>query len=365
MKYKIFPVVVASVIATTVLTSATDVSAWTVKAEEGSASYTITREISDVYSNVTNTFTYTITPKDTSATGAPTSATIEFSDATPIDGKVTATSTIDFSDIIFSATGNYGYTITETASSDVDNYPLSTNSYTAWLSVRNEVDETTGVPTGNHAVTFSGFTINDGSSDDGSKVENESGSVATGVTFTASAVRTYTTVKLTTTGNSADANECFDLDITYDDSVSTTYTLTTESTCADNPSTVAANGTTTIHLKHNDIATIGIMETSESNAIVYEIPLGVEFSLVEQGATDYTTYIDGKESETKTSATKITVAIDDDDFDVQNTISVVNEKEITPRTGVVLSVLPFVLITMIGVAGAIYVAKTKKSNANR
>ncbi len=351
MKHKGLSILAAGAIVATSLTPLANVSAWTVSPEYGSAEYYYTRQISGVSGPVTAGFTYTITPLDTnpaSVTGTFGTVGITFDNTAPTNGKVSASEVINFSEIVFSEIGDYGFTIRETESGDPINYPVSTDSYTAWVSVRNEVDNN-NVPTGNHTATLVGVT-----NASGNKVE--AGPTNNAVVFRSGAVRTYVSIEKSVTGNSADRDECFDIAVNFAGSATGTYTLDTASTCANNPATVAASGSTTIHLKHGESATIGKKND------VSEILIGQQYSATESGATDYKTYIDGSTTDSKTSATKTTVAQDNANFGTNNKISFVNNKEVTPRTGVMLTILPFVLIAMIGTFGAFFVARSKKAS---
>ena len=155
-------------------------------------------------------------------------------------------------------------------------------------------------------------------------------------------------------------NECFKykVNIATGNGVSAgdTYTVSTSSTCSGNPDEITAGTDTYIYLKHEDAITIG------SNNGTDQLPIGAGYSVIEEDATDYETYIDGSTTDSKGPATKTTVATDDSSYSSSNVTTFVNNKEIDPKTGVMLSILPFALIAILGTIGAFYVVKTKKAN---
>ena len=106
-------------------------SASAIEATFEQSEITISREIIEVTDPVSNTFSYEITPATDNpgiVTGAPDSATIIFEDAIPtLDGRVLASSTIDFSGASFPAMGSYIFTIKEIESSDPILYPIINN----------------------------------------------------------------------------------------------------------------------------------------------------------------------------------------------------------------------------------------------
>ena len=324
--------------------------------QEGGSVYTIIREISGVNTVTTNTFTYTIAPVEgnpADVTGLPT-PTITFTNVDPA-ATISQSTNIDFSSVNFTKVGDYYFTITETGSTNTANYPLSTDSYTAYVSVRN-VTGANGALTGEHVAVLGTPKVTGGS-----KVNDYTGTDSE-VIFDGGVTRTYVEIAKTVAGNDADEDECFAFDVTftYAASVGVNYALSTASTCTGNPSSVSGNGTTTIYLKHNDTATIGV--NSATTPATYEVPIGSQWSVKENGAAAYNTYFDGSDTiaTNKTSATKTTVTIGASNFNASNKIAIKNSKESAPNTGVVFSILPFIIIALIGIFGAAYVAKTKK-----
>lgn len=356
MKCKTLSIIAAAaaIVATTLIPFAS-ASAWTASIM-GTSSYSFKRNINNVTDNVTNTFTYTITAKDSNpatVSGVPTTATIEFNDVAPVNGKATAGGIIDFSSAEFNVLGDYGFVIKETSTSNAADYPLSGDTFTAWVTVRN-VTGSGGVPTGEHTATLTGVT--DASGD---KVVVDPAS--DDVIFTDGNERTFIEVHTFARGNSANPNECFKINVHFDNDREGEYKVTSDTTCENNIALLTANevsGTNivTLYLKDSDVAYIG----KDSDG-TYQIPLGLRYVVIEEAAADYKTYIDSSETDNKTSVVKTTVGVDSPDYNKQNITTIVNMKEITPKTGLDRSLLPFAIIAMIGVAGAILIAYNKRS----
>ncbi|MBR0133846.1 hypothetical protein IJM16_01100 [Candidatus Saccharibacteria bacterium] len=352
MKCKALSIIAAGAILATTLIPFANASAWSANPAD-SASYTILKEINDASGNVNNTFTYTITADSSNPAaveGVPATTTIVFNDVTPTGGRATYTGTIDFSSAVFTELGDYGFIVKETATTNPIKYPLSTESYTIWFSVRN-VTGSGGVPTGEHAVLAGAATNSNGDK----VVDGPDGNMI--IFGSGASDRTYIDVKVQTKGNSADPNECFKINVHFDNNDDKVYKVKTDSTCKNNLAMLTADEITgsnivTVYLKNGDVATIG----KDSNNL-NQIPIGLRYVVIEEGAADYKTFIDGSTTDNKTSIVKTTVGEDESDFEKSNRTTVLNMKEITPRTGIVSSLLPFAIITIIGIAGAILVIK--------
>ena len=345
MKHKLLSGIMMGASAILALAPIANVSAATITPTPNSV--TISRSVSGVSNPVTNTFTYTISAdasNPSGATGEPTTASVVFNNVAPVSGTATKTGSVDFSGATYNTLGDYKYTLTETGSTNTTNYPLSNSEYTIYVSVRNVL--ASGVPTGAFEATL--------------VMQDSTGAKPTQATFTNSASRTHIEISNSVTGNSADVNECFKykVNIATGNGVSAgdTYTVSTSSTCSGNPDEITAGTDTYIYLKHEDAITIG------SNNGTDQLPIGAGYSVIEEDATDYETYIDGSTTNSKGPATKTTVATDDSSYSSSNVTTFVNNKEIDPKTGVMLSILPFALIAILGTIGAFYVVKTKKAN---
>jgi hypothetical protein len=147
----------------------------------------------------------------------------------------------------------------------------------------------------------------------------------------------------------------FAFDVTFTGRSDLNYVFDSETKCTGNPATVSGGDTTTVYIKSGDTARIGY------NGGSTQIPIGADYSISETGtdAYGYETYIDGSTDDSK-SISKTTVATNSENFNTANKTSYVNKKDTAAPTGVMLSILPFVLIALAGIGGAFYVAKNRK-----
>ncbi|MBP5656081.1 hypothetical protein J6X15_00650 [Candidatus Saccharibacteria bacterium] len=325
---------------------------------------TLSRTVSGVSNNVTNTFGYTITqgtiPSGATVSGAPATASIVFNNTAPTSGDATATTTVDFSSANFSKVGDYTYTIRESSSTDAVNYPIDTasNDYTALVQVRYYVDPNTNVPDNSRFVATTYLT---NASDN--KVSNNT------ATWGSSAARTYIEAKATTTGNMAETTDCFayTINIPAGNGVvaGDTFTVSTASTCSGNPSSVTAGTATTIYLRHNDTVTVG------QNGLVNQLPVGASYTWTKasDSNTGYTNKIDGTQ---QSSVTKTTVAVtnvdcdDDSDgagcFDDNNHTDFENNKELDPLTGIVTNFWFYIMLLVAGLVGFFIISRRKQND---
>ena len=321
---------------------------------------TIKRSVSGISNAVTNTFTYTVTqssvPSGATVTGAPTSATIAFNNVLPTGGTAEQTTTLDFSTANYSKVGDYEFTIAETASSNVANYPVDTadNDYTAIVQVRYYVDPTTNVPD-NTRYTASII------------LNNNSGAKVNEATWVSGATYTFIEATAKTTGYMADLNDCFayTIDILTGNGVTSgdEFTIDTASTCTGSDGSVRAGTPATVYLRHGDVVTVG--RTRATN----QIPVGARYTWTKaaDSTTGYTHKIDGIE---QTSVTKTAVAVtntncnDDSDgtscWDEGNHTDFENTKGTDPLTGVVTNFWFYLILLLIGIAGFIVINRKRK-----
>ena len=319
-------------------------------------SLTITREVEEVTNPVTNTFTYTITPdasNPTGATGIPTSLTIAFDKETPNASNIASkTGTLDFSNATFNELGDYKFKVTETGTTDATTYPLdpaTTTEYYVYISVRNKVDAN-NTPTGDLIVTLADQTKN---KDTGNKMDMK---------FKSKANHTFITLSNNVTGNMARTDKYFEFKINFIDGTDgEEFLISGDSTYASNPTKLVVGGTNnSVWLKHGETIIIGKKGT------VNQIPVGLKYQIVEQGATDYKTYIDGSTTNSKTSSQKTTVeapagllmAGPQDEFNANNRTSFENNKEEDVLTGVFINIGPFVGLIALAVVGIFIIKKT-------
>jgi len=312
----------------------------------------ITRNIDGVANNVTNTFNYTIaeaTGNPGTSTGFPTSATITFNNVAPSANVATANTILDFTNTTFPEVGDYYYTITESSSSNADNYPKTNNVYRAIISVRYKTDAN-NVPTSDYVATVAAQVMN-------------SSDAKEDMTITIGSVRTHIEASMEVKGNSADANKCFTYTINIPAKANVavagdTYTVSSSTTCDGKPTTVTVGGTNTIGLKHGDTVTIGL------NGASNEMPIGLDYTIALNDKFDYENpYFNGVQQSSLSTPTKTTVSLTDNDFDSANKTPISIEKNVSPKTGVFVTVFPFIILAALAGAGAVYVTSKSKKNA--
>lgn len=303
---------------------------------QGVTTIPITRKITNVSNPVTNTFSYTITPDTNNPTGAtnlPSSATIQFSASTVVNHVATATGNIDFSGASFSKPGDYYFTVSETSSSDPTNYPVDPTTYTAIASVRFNSNMDTLL------VTLV------------QKMENSSSDKVDAI-WSSAAPRTYFEIAASTTGNVADLDLCFNyvINIPTGNGIATgdSFAVSTESSCANNPTQITAGNDTTISLKNGDTIKVGLSDN------VNQLPVGSGYSIKLSDAQGYTATFNGNEMQVNVAqAVSDLVAVNDPDFDSKNKAAIVLRKDSEVYTGIVNNVWTYVAILAIGTAGTI------------
>lgn len=304
---------------------------------EGGSSATIKRQIANAYGTINNTFTYTVTADSNNpagATGAPTTASVAFADTYASQTTAAKTTTLDFSAMQFSAVGDYSYAIAETASTNASLYPVSSATYTAVVSVRNN-STLTGYVANLYIKDSSGDKLTTFSGDD------------TEFVFASTPAYTNIQVSHTVSGNAADPNKCFSYTFTVNTSDS--YALSTESTCTN--SDTIGNGDT-ISLKHGDTVTIGLVRAGS------QIPVGSTYSLTKSGADEYTTSIDGIE---RTTISKTMVATDNASYNTANKTTIDEALSRAVDTGAFVNMAIYILLAMAGIAGIAYVVSKKNA----
>jgi len=323
---------------------------------------TIRREVTNVSNPVTNTFGYTITqgdPVDASSntpatnpaggvTGFPTTASVVFNGTTPSSGTATETATVDLSGVTFTKVGNYTWTIAENSSTDATNYPLdSTNTYTVKVSVRYDAnqDMVATVVVAKGATKLSDVEGNDSQ-----------------ILFTSAPAFTNITIKKTVSGNMGDQSEYFKVNVTINGNSGDTYSLSGLDTTGvtyngagvTNPTTIPAGTATAVYLKHDQTVTIGAGSNGTS---ANEIPLGKTYTFVEGAegnAANYVTNINTSTTDSKDSGTLTTAAT--------NTNTIRNSYNSDTLTGVLLTVMPYIIIVAIAVAGIAYLVVKNRKN---
>ena len=313
-------------------------------------SLTVTKKVENVNDNVSNTFTYSITADQNNpaaVTNLPGSLTIAFNNVAPDSNKVaTKTATLDLSNVTFTELGDYKFHITETSSSNANTYPVdTTHNYTMYVSIRNVMEPDGITPSDSIIATLVGSVKNN---DEGAKTD---------ILFETLPLTSFTISK-SVTGNLAEKSKYFKFKVDIKSTTSGTYTITGQDASVTydgqtiNTSNVYTKGQDNyVYLKHGQTVTIGLNGSSP------EIDAGIEYQVIEQGATDYNTYINGSTTDTKTST--LTELSNDSS---KNSASFVNHKETATLTGLLINILPFVVLLVLASFGLHTIRKTAKNN---
>lgn len=308
----------------------------------------LTREISNVTNPVSNVYSYTVAAKagnPGTATGFPTTATAEFNAAAVSGGKATATADFNFNNLSVSALGDYYFTVTETASSNASNFPVSNTTYDIVVSVLNDLNEY-NVPNGNYKA-YLAASVKDGAD----KTDFE---------LSTAAVRTYISASASTTGEASDANECFryKVNIPVKGSIAIAgdeYTITSTTTCTGNSEKAVVGGDNYINLKNGDTVTIGL------NGSTNEMPIGADYTIQLTDKKGYDDpYFNNVQQSSLTTPVRQTVTVSDSNFSTANQTAIKLNKNGSVNTGVILNILPFVLMAIGAGAGVFAVVKTKQ-----
>lgn len=320
-----------------------------------STTWTITRHVNDVTNPVTATFNYTVTaastnPATVDLTGV--APTVVFNAAAPTNGTATQTGTLDLSNVVFSEVGDYEFTISETSVTPAGSYPLDSDVYHVYVSVRYKVD-TNNVPDNDVLIA----TLVE-------QAHKNSGTTKEAIVFESSPVRTAIEISKSVTGNLASTSEYFKILVNIAGGTNgDTYAITGQSYTGTGVQSVYTVGQTNyVWLKHNETVTIG--KTTVNSKDVYQLPVDVDYALTEQDATDYKTYIDASTTDNKATSGKKTAELDVDaqsgavSIPAANKTSFKNNKESDVITGIFISILPFVVLVAMAAAGIYAVRKT-------
>lgn len=329
---------VVALIAAAIL-STTNVSALT-PTYTGDDHLTLTREITGLSNNVTNSYRYGIRevskPSGATVVGMnlyPGSSTISFTNDTPdpSNNSVRKSTTVPLDGVSFSMVGDYVYDIAEFYSDDVHNYEIDETVYTIHILVRYETDSN-GVPN-NNAYTA---TI---------VVEDESGNKLgpDDLLWTNGVEREYFDIHATTTGDMAEADKCFEytvyIPVGRGANAGDTYTISSDTDCDGGATSMTPGTPATIYLMHDDGARIG------QNDGRNQLPNSVDFTITKTDTSDgYTTVI---EDVGQTSYTGSTHSSD-------KQVDIVNEKSADPFTGVFTNIWLYLLLLIVAIVGYIY-----------
>ena len=252
----------------------------------------------------------------------------------------------------FTEPGNYEYTVSESATSN-NAYPTTNTEYTIVITVRNELNANNR-PTGNLEARFYIKDSND------NKVNTMSFSAAKDESK-------FGHLELTKKvgGLMGGLNTYFDFSIQIDDAASnacSSYSGNEKYPVSGGDAshvtisevTKCKSGTKdSLSLKHNQTAIIG--QFTYNNNTYDSISIDDYYKIVEASVSDYTTTFKiGSGSSTSgrdTSSQSVSNGT--------NTVTYVNTREGSPLTGVILTVLPFLILIGIGAGGLILFRKKK------
>ena len=294
----------------------------------------VTRNVVDVTNPVKNTFTYSV-EADASNPGTVTGLTDSFTivfDGTENVATNTATKTgyVSFNGATFSEVGDYTFKVKETASTDATTYPVATDEYYVYVSVRYDTDAMDGTMV---ATVLAQGKLNG----EGEKTD---------LVYPSNSRFTNIKIKQTVSGDLADVDKYFTVKVTVNGNEGDTYKVTGGSNDS-NPTTVTAGTEATFLLKHGEEIVIG--QDGDLNQVL----IGATYTVTQVEEENYTTTID---DETVLTTTKTTVV-----SPASNETEINDDYRSNPLTGLVLNVLPFVIIIAISVVGIVLFSR-KRTN---
>ena len=241
------------------------------------------------------------------------------------------------------APGLYHYVIDDRAMTPVDGFSDHDGTkYDITFQLRNTVDADNNI-TGKEAVLLY-------IKKDGQKVDT--------INFTRSAddVMSNINIQKTVKGTLGDINKYFPFTVVINGTAGASYTVSGAASGSGSPASCAAGANCVVYLKHGDSVRIGYDSTGSN-----QIPAGTTYTVTEGDNTGYTTsYSVGSGSATTGSATGTETV---DVSASNNLVKFTNTKDGSPLTGIFTNILPFILLGVVSVFGAIIFKKNyaKKS----
>ena len=302
----------------------------------------ITVTLSGTPSDSETVFKYEIKPEPSNIPGAadePTEVTVVVSkdDERDLDGRITKTAYVDFTNTQYFDPAVYKYTISEIYCSNEKEYPISSQKYKFSVEVIEQADGTLKQELYKYA-----FDLNNNTKEDK-------------LTFSHDQM-TYLTLKLTTTGRRANSDEYFKLTLSIFGREGDIYSIigqdnivtynNQEIETLDSFEIVDGNYSFNIYLKDNQVAYIG--SKTENGQVYYQIPVGTYISVVENDARKYQTFINEEEG-------KIVVNFVLTNDEEENAFDIVNHRDYDVAiTGVFIDILTYIIIAIIVLAGLGY-----------
>ena len=302
----------------------------------------VIRKVNGSSGNVTNEFTYTITPdpnNSASVTGIPTTFKINFNNEPSIEDVAQKGVYIDFDDAVYTKPGDYKFTISETASGNSNVYPVTSDEYEVYVSVRYK--KSNGEPTKELIVK--------------SLVKKRKGEEAKtegSLIFEESSIFTYITIKKDVEGNMGDIEKYFKVKVNINGATGDVYNITGQTYQGQGVQSTytVGQGDQYIWLKHGETVYIG-KHNNEG-----QIRTGVTYNFVEDStdAAAYETYINESSTNSKSSGNLTT------DTNIENNVnSILNVYEKDTMTGKFLKASPYIAISLIAIAGIVFIIVKK------
>ncbi len=299
----------------------------------------VIRKVDNVDS-INNTFSYEIIPKDTNPDvvgGLINNFDIVFNESEVPDKIAQKSYTIDFSNFTFNKLGKYEFVLNEVSSSNEIDYPKDEDTYTIVVYVKNELNENSE-PTGNFIIdVLQNAYVNDTLG----KAE---------IIYETNAL-TYLTINKTVTGDAADMNEYFKFKLEIGSDNNLTISGQDETVTYNNEEISTSNVfdpsiENYVYLKHGQTVTIGLNSSGEK-----ELLAGTRCVVEEMDSEDYKTYINEGTANSKYFVRGMSNLVD------RNIVSYVNNKETTVLTGLFVNIIPFVILSILSIAGIVLVRK--------
>ncbi len=304
----------------------------------------ICKTVTNTYSNVTATFGYSFTATTSGVLqDLPTNQTIVFNDEAPdpSTNSVTKCSNISVTGISFVDETPRQVEVNVRETTTPAGYVADSSTYKLLFDIRNTTNSTTGVVTGQSATI--GY------------IKNPSGTKVSQMDYTSA--RNYNdadiTILKTVKGNAGDIDKAFQFTVNISGPTGTTYDVSYDSTqITGSASSCTANTNCTILLKHGETARIGYDGTNS------QIPVGQTYTVTETAVSDYTT------SYNINSGTDVSgITTGSQTVGLQNVVVFTNEKNIPPKTGIILNTLPYVALAGIAIAAIVYAKKSSVSKS--
>ena len=307
-------------------------------------SINITKNVTNVNSNVNAVFNYRITEERSEnpegISGINENFSITFNNVEPEGNVASVTKSLDLSSLTFTKVGDYYLKICEISSSDESVFPIDSKCYYPLVMVRNELVNNT--PTGNLIATLNS-SVYDG--------ENKTDAVFN------TRPMSYITINNSVTGDMASRDEYFKFKVTINDVVDDNIVIKNQDAVVTyngeeiiTSSTYDPTGDNYIYLKHDQSVTIG-------EGQMPQLLSGVSYTIEEVDHENYKTYINDSTEDNKLLQVEKLSHISE-----ENINDFVNNYEAVTFTGIIVNIMPYLLLLLVGIT--LFVL-TRKKYANK